>query len=83
MNVRVRGIILDDGKVALIERAKADRVYYIFPGGGVENGETHLQALLREMKEELGIEVDAGELFREYHQTTSHRRKNCPLFLSV
>ncbi len=67
MNKRVRGIIIEDGKIALIERVKGDRTYYIFPGGGVEKGETILQALHREMKEELGVEVSVGERFAEYH----------------
>ena len=36
-----------------------------FPGGKVETGETHAQALQREIKEELNIEIDVGD-----HQTT-------------
>jgi ADP-ribose pyrophosphatase YjhB (NUDIX family) len=51
MNQRVRGIIIKDEKIVLIERVKGDRTYYIFPGGGVEEGETILQALHREMTE--------------------------------
>jgi ADP-ribose pyrophosphatase YjhB (NUDIX family) len=51
MNQRVRGIIIENGKIVLIERVKGDKTYYIFPGGGVEEGETILQALHREMKE--------------------------------
>jgi 8-oxo-dGTP diphosphatase len=66
MNQRVRGIIIDDGKIVLIERVKGDNTYYIFPGGGVEEGETILQALHREMKEELGVEISVGEHFAEY-----------------
>lgn len=67
MNQRVRGIIIDDGKIVLIERVKGDRTHYIFPGGGVEKGETILQALHREMKEELGVTVSVGERFAQYH----------------
>jgi 8-oxo-dGTP diphosphatase len=71
MNARVRGIIIDDDKIALIERVKPDRTYYIFPGGGIEEGESHVQALQREMKEELGIDVSVGDRFGEHHATAS------------
>lgn len=33
-------------------------VYYTFPGGHVESGETYEETLIREVKEELGIEVE-------------------------
>ena len=33
-----------------------------FPGGGVEQGETIAEALVREMQEELAIDVVAGEI---------------------
>ena len=36
--------------------------WYIFPGGGQEPGETLHGALVREVREETGIEVSPGEL---------------------
>jgi len=74
MNQRVRGIIIDNGKIVLIERVKGDKTYYIFPGGGVEDGETIPQALHREIKEELGVEISVGEHFAE-HRHKSHDGK--------
>jgi 8-oxo-dGTP pyrophosphatase MutT (NUDIX family) len=57
---RARVVIVDDGRVALIKRVRAGRTYYLFPGGGVEPGETPEQAAIREAHEELGVDVDLG-----------------------
>jgi len=57
MRTRAGIILIEDDKVALIERHRAGLEYYVFPGGGVEEGETPEQAAFREAMEELGIEV--------------------------
>ena len=54
-------MIVQDGGVALIKRARAGMTYYLFPGGGVEAGETPEQAAIREAREELGVDVELGE----------------------
>lgn len=51
----VRAIILRGGKVAMVHSLKYD--YYKFPGGGIEPGEDHLAALVRETREEAGLTV--------------------------
>ena len=57
MRTRAGVILIEDNKVALIERHRAGLEYYVFPGGGVDEGETIEQAAIREAMEELGIEV--------------------------
>lgn len=55
-------VLIEQDKVALIRREKKERVYYVFPGGKQEIGETIEQCAKREAFEELGVEVDIGEL---------------------
>lgn len=57
MRTRAGIILIENGKVALIERHRAGLDYYVFPGGGVDEGETPEQAAVREAFEELGVEV--------------------------
>ena len=58
-----RSIIIRDGKVAMIHSLKYD--YYKFPGGGIENGEDPVEAMIRETQEEAGLVV-IPESVREY-----------------
>lgn len=52
-------IILNDAdEVALIRRDKQDETYYVFPGGGLEEGATLEQTAIREAHEELGVDVE-------------------------
>jgi len=57
MRIRAGIVLIQENKVALIERYRASLHYFIFPGGGVDEGESHEQAAIREAMEELGIEV--------------------------
>jgi len=57
MRTRAGIVLIEDDKVALIERHRAGLEYYVFPGGGVDIGETSEQAAIREAMEELGVEV--------------------------
>ena len=53
----VRAILLDsDGKIGMIEATTGN--YYKLPGGGVDEGESHEQALRRELIEEAGYEIE-------------------------
>ncbi len=51
----------EDGKVLLCDSFKWPGIYTV-PGGHVEIGETLESALVRELKEEVGLEVEIQEL---------------------
>ena len=52
--VAVRGIIFLDGRLLMIQ---SDFGEVKLPGGGMEEGETDEQTLIREVKEETGYDV--------------------------
>jgi len=57
MRNRAGIILIEESKLALIERHRSGRHYFIFPGGGVDQGEAPEQTAVREAEEELGIIV--------------------------
>ena len=59
----VGAALLRDGRVLASRRTDPPRLagLWEFPGGKVEAGETDEQALVRELREELGIEAAVGE----------------------
>lgn len=65
MRNRSSVILIENKKVALIKRIRDGSVYYVFPGGGIEKGETPEDAVKREAKEELGVEVKIIECLAE------------------
>ncbi len=60
--VGVLGIIRRADRLLLIQRSKAVKapLTWCFPGGHVEDGETQADALIREMREELNLNVSPG-----------------------
>lgn len=54
---RARAIILHDGNILMIFRRKEGKEYWTLPGGGVEEGETPEEAVIREVMEETTIVV--------------------------
>lgn len=61
--IRVRAVIIDQNRVLLIKRIKKDSTYWVFPGGGIETGETNEMALIRECKEETGVDIAVEKYF--------------------
>lgn len=64
----VKALIWRDGKLLAVRIAPEGKPFYVLPGGGQELAETFHDALRRECREELGAEIEIGELvlIREY-----------------
>ena len=63
--VRGAGAVIRDGegRVLLIQRGHEPALgRWSLPGGRLEAGETSAEAVVREVREETGLEVEAGEL---------------------
>lgn len=60
VRVRVSGILVRDGALLLVAHKKNGEIYWLLPGGGVKYGESLVNALEREFREELGVSVSVG-----------------------
>jgi 8-oxo-dGTP diphosphatase len=70
MHVRnsVKAIIFKGDNILLTKNQDIEGYFYLCPGGGQDHGETFHDTLLRECMEEIGQQVEIGELLfiREY-----------------
>ena len=62
-NIRVYGLFLHEGKVLVNEELIKGQRVIKFPGGGLDLGEGIKDCLVREWKEELGLDIDVLEHF--------------------
>ncbi|MGB4609932.1 MAG: NUDIX domain-containing protein [Saccharofermentanales bacterium] len=60
INIRVGAIIIKDNKVLMVKNDRDN--YYYSVGGRIQFGETAEQAVKREVKEELGFEMEVDRL---------------------
>lgn len=78
-NLRVYALIVNEKKeILLSDEFEFGRFFTKFPGGGVELGEGILDALHRELKEELNLEITnpAFFYFNEFYQQSGFNPKH-------
>lgn len=65
MTVVVAGLLIQEGQILIAQRPLDKHMggCWEFPGGKLERGETPEEALRRELREELDIEVDVGRIY--------------------
>ena len=62
MKVRVTGVLIENNQLLLLDQNVEDSRSWSLPGGTVEENEPLASALVREMREETGLEVEVGDL---------------------
>lgn len=76
----VAAIIVRDGEVFATQRGYGEwKGWWEFPGGKMKAGESPLEALVREIREELDTEIEVGELLEtvEWDYPTFHLTLHC------
>jgi 8-oxo-dGTP diphosphatase len=62
MKARAAVILIENEKIALIERYRSGTHYFVFPGGKVKANESLTEAAAREAEEEIGLRVKIGSM---------------------
>lgn len=77
-NIRVYGILINSSdEVLLSDERYLGQEFTKFPGGGLQIGEGLKDCLIREFKEELGIQITVGELIylTDFYQPSALNKK--------
>lgn len=62
MRTRAVAVVLRGEELLVMHRRRGDREYAVLPGGGIEEGESVQDAVLRELREETGLRGRPGVL---------------------
>ena len=76
-------LIFHEGRLLITRRHAGAHLggLWEFPGGKREPGETSEQCLVRELREELGVEVSVGELFEEISHAYAEKTVRLKFFV--
>ena len=70
--VLVGGVVHRKGEILIVKRVDTKRIfpgYWEIPGGKIEEGENPQQAVIREVREETGLDVDIEKMFHTWSDT--------------
>jgi len=62
--VRCQAVILKDSRILVLRQYnyKRQEEYWMLPGGGLEDGETEAEGIIREIKEETNLDIEIKEI---------------------
>ncbi|MDG4946665.1 NUDIX hydrolase [Weeksellaceae bacterium KMM 9713] len=76
-NIRVYGIIIHQDALLILKEPYAGEILFKFPGGGLEFGESLIEGLKRELKEELNLNlIEASHFYTQEEFMVSKFRAN-------
>lgn len=78
----VKCIVQKDGKILMI-RNTYGKGRWTFPGGGIEKNETPEQAAIREVREEVGIEIKSLQHMGEFMSTAQYKEDHVSVFFAT
>jgi ADP-ribose pyrophosphatase YjhB (NUDIX family) len=75
MGKAARAIIIENGNILVMHRNKHGSQYFTLVGGRLAEGESTEQGLIREIKEETGLDVTSHRLvyFEEHQEPYNHQ----------
>lgn len=77
---KIGAAILKDNELLVVSKKKSPN-HYMLPGGKLEEGETALEALARELQEELRLELVSSTLLGNFETTSMFGTES--MFLTV
>lgn len=84
MRISSRAVIVQDNKVLTMFRRKIKdgevKEYYVIPGGGQDEGETLEETVIRELKEEMNVDIKVlGYLGKSIWEDTTSNFFHCKI----
>ena len=78
----VRVIVLDDeNRMLMVCQHHEDRDIWMVPGGGIEEGESSLEAAVREVEEETGLDIEVQKLLWHVEEVSERGQRFVNFFL--
>ena len=74
--IRVAGFYCKNGKILFVKHRKGNKEYYLLPGGGQKFGETFIETLEREIKEELSVACTVKNFVHIGENVRSDKKKH-------